>query len=155
VHGWLVDPDSQEYAALARTEDYDTSVNAIVDADHLMSGKLVTSEQENAPVTREESEASGSHRELSAEQEEKVAHGQSPVLLPERLLRPLLASLNVGAKRTRSTVPRLPSVRPVQAPASRHGDFDALHACHRSRVSSGDLGCVGESGRCGRPVVHL
>jgi ubiquitin carboxyl-terminal hydrolase MINDY-1/2 len=33
VHGWLVDPDSQEFAALSKTEDYDTSLDAIVAGD--------------------------------------------------------------------------------------------------------------------------
>jgi len=87
VHGWLVDPDSQEYAALAKTEDYDTSVNAIVDADHHMSGRLVVSEYDKTP---DDSEASASHQDLSPEQHENIAHGQSitgsPVSLPARLL---------------------------------------------------------------------
>jgi hypothetical protein len=77
VHGWLVDPDSQEYAALAKTEDYDTSVNTIVDADHLTSGRLVVSEHERASVVLDETEVSGSHQELSPEQNERIAHGQS------------------------------------------------------------------------------
>jgi hypothetical protein len=82
VHGWLVDPDSQEHAVLAKTEDYDTSVNAIVDADHLTSGRLVVSEHERSPVDPEESEASGSHQELSPEQLESVAHGRSSTVSP-------------------------------------------------------------------------
>jgi len=41
VHGWLVDPNSPEYPAMSRLEDYDTAVNLIVEADHLTSGKLV------------------------------------------------------------------------------------------------------------------
>lgn len=35
VHGWLVDPDSQEYSALSKTEDYDTSMDAIVAGEAL------------------------------------------------------------------------------------------------------------------------
>jgi len=87
VHGWLVDPDSQEYAALGKTEDYDTSANAIVDADHLTSGQLVVSEHEQPRVVPDEGEALGSHPELSPEQHEKVAHGQSFKVSPSvRLL---------------------------------------------------------------------
>ncbi|TCD60335.1 hypothetical protein EIP91_010344 [Steccherinum ochraceum] len=41
VHGWLVDPESPEYPALERTKDYDSSVNLIVEADHVAKGKLV------------------------------------------------------------------------------------------------------------------
>ncbi|EIN03915.1 hypothetical protein PUNSTDRAFT_55772 [Punctularia strigosozonata HHB-11173 SS5] len=44
VHGWLVDPDSPEHPAVAKTEDYDTSVNLVVEADHLTKGRLVTTE---------------------------------------------------------------------------------------------------------------
>lgn len=86
MHGWLVDPDSQEYTALAKTEDYDTSVNAIVDADHLTSGRLVVSEHDKSPVVPEEGEASASHQDLSPEQNEKITHGQSSAPIPERLL---------------------------------------------------------------------
>ena len=86
MHGWLVDPDSQEYTALAKTEDYDTSVNAIVDADHLTSGRLVVSEHDKTPVVPEEGEASASHQDLSPEQNEKITHGQSSASIPERLL---------------------------------------------------------------------
>jgi ubiquitin carboxyl-terminal hydrolase MINDY-1/2 len=37
VHGWLVDPESQEFPALSKTEDYDTSLDAIVAADAVSS----------------------------------------------------------------------------------------------------------------------
>ncbi|KDQ58992.1 hypothetical protein JAAARDRAFT_175655 [Jaapia argillacea MUCL 33604] len=46
VHGWLVDPDSLEYKVLSKTEDYDTSVNLLVEADHLSKGQLVMSDEE-------------------------------------------------------------------------------------------------------------
>jgi len=74
VHGWLVDPDSQEHAALAKTEDYDTSVNSIVGADHLMSGRLVVAEHGDTPVVPDGDEAPGSHQELSPDQQEKITH---------------------------------------------------------------------------------
>jgi ubiquitin carboxyl-terminal hydrolase MINDY-1/2 len=41
VHGWLVDPNSSEHPAISKLEDYDSTVNLIVEADHLTSGKLV------------------------------------------------------------------------------------------------------------------
>ncbi|KAA1467224.1 DUF544-domain-containing protein [Dentipellis sp. KUC8613] len=41
VHGWLIDPESPERAAVAHVEDYDTAVNLIVEADHLSNGQLV------------------------------------------------------------------------------------------------------------------
>ncbi|TFK82191.1 hypothetical protein K466DRAFT_666660 [Polyporus arcularius HHB13444] len=46
VHGWLVDPSSPEYEVLSRTEDYDTSVNLLVEVDHLTKGQFVVSETE-------------------------------------------------------------------------------------------------------------
>ena len=52
MHGWLVDPTSPEYAVLSRTEDYDTSVNLLVEVDHLTKGRfgwnIVTSWKESA-----------------------------------------------------------------------------------------------------------
>lgn len=41
VHGWLVDPESPEYAAVSRVGDYDSAVNLIVEADVLTRGLLV------------------------------------------------------------------------------------------------------------------
>lgn len=46
VHGWLVDPSSQEYEAIQRAGDYDTSVNVVAEADHLTEGRLVVDENE-------------------------------------------------------------------------------------------------------------
>jgi len=41
VHGWLVDPDSPEFKAVTKFEDYDSAVNLIADADHTTKGQLV------------------------------------------------------------------------------------------------------------------
>ena len=41
VHGWLVDPEGPEYAAVKRVGDYDSAMNLIVEADVLTSGLLV------------------------------------------------------------------------------------------------------------------
>jgi len=38
VHGWLVDPDSPEHAAVSRVKDYDSAMNLIVEADVLTRG---------------------------------------------------------------------------------------------------------------------
>lgn len=46
VHGWLVDPSSQEYEAVQRAGDYDNSVNVVAEADHLTQGRLVVDEDE-------------------------------------------------------------------------------------------------------------
>lgn len=45
VHGWLVDPSSPEYAAVAKVGDYDTAVNLIAEADHISKGQLVSDVQ--------------------------------------------------------------------------------------------------------------
>ncbi|KAJ8596699.1 hypothetical protein M405DRAFT_725644 [Rhizopogon salebrosus TDB-379] len=42
VHGWLVDPDSDEYHILQHVRDYDTAVTLIADADHITRGRLLT-----------------------------------------------------------------------------------------------------------------
>ncbi|KAG8954321.1 hypothetical protein FRC03_011504 [Tulasnella sp. 419] len=59
VHGWLADPDSSEYEALLRAEDYDAAMTAIVAADHLTNGQLVESDtgairQNEGPVSTPE-----------------------------------------------------------------------------------------------------
>lgn len=41
VHGWLVDPESPEYTAVTKFEDYDTAVNLVADADHTTRGQLL------------------------------------------------------------------------------------------------------------------
>ena len=44
VHGWLVDPSGPEHSALVRTQDYDSSVNLLVEADHLTQGRFMVAE---------------------------------------------------------------------------------------------------------------
>lgn len=44
VHGWLVDPHSPEFPVVSRLKDYDTSVNLIVEADHVTKGQFVVAE---------------------------------------------------------------------------------------------------------------
>ncbi|KZV97434.1 DUF544-domain-containing protein [Exidia glandulosa HHB12029] len=40
-HGWLVDPSSQEFDVVSRISDYDSAVNAIVEADYISQGRVV------------------------------------------------------------------------------------------------------------------
>lgn len=47
VHGWLVDPDSPEAAAVAKTADYDSTATFIADADHTAKGQLVVADESN------------------------------------------------------------------------------------------------------------
>ncbi|KAG1820861.1 uncharacterized protein BJ212DRAFT_1265931 [Suillus subaureus] len=42
VHGWLVDPDSEEFRVLQHVRDYDTTVTLIADADHITRGRLLS-----------------------------------------------------------------------------------------------------------------
>jgi hypothetical protein len=41
VHGWLIDPESPEYAAASRMQDYDSAMNRIVKVDVLTRGLFV------------------------------------------------------------------------------------------------------------------
>ncbi|OSC96954.1 hypothetical protein PYCCODRAFT_1420247 [Trametes coccinea BRFM310] len=70
VHGWLVDPSSPEYEVLSRTQDYDSSVNLLVEADYATKGNLVVAEdvasQEGGPSRRD------SAYTLSADEQRKV-----------------------------------------------------------------------------------
>lgn len=78
VHGWLADPDSPEYEVLARTEDYDTSVNLLVEADHLTKGQLVSSSGAAPPR-----DAAGSGADaLTSEERQKVEDGKSCTHVP-------------------------------------------------------------------------
>ncbi|PCH42550.1 hypothetical protein WOLCODRAFT_72130 [Wolfiporia cocos MD-104 SS10] len=69
VHGWLADPDSPEYKVLSHTEDYDTSVNLLVEADYLTKGQLVSSLDPDVP---QEGGAGGIYDTLSSEERMKV-----------------------------------------------------------------------------------
>ncbi|CCM06605.1 uncharacterized protein FIBRA_08884 [Fibroporia radiculosa] len=69
VHGWLADPDTHEFQVLAKTEDYDTSVNLIVEADFLTKGKLVAGN--NAPASPG-ADTSGVYELLTDEERHRV-----------------------------------------------------------------------------------
>ena len=73
VHGWIVDPDSDEADAIAKTPDYDSAVNLIVDADHTTNGHLVMSE--DALGVGGSVPNGHAHRTLTEEERDKVARG--------------------------------------------------------------------------------
>ncbi|KAI0763313.1 hypothetical protein BD413DRAFT_484478 [Trametes elegans] len=82
VHGWLVDPSSPEYEVLSRTEDYDSSVNLLVEADHVTKGQLVVPDSDDAaegPARRD------STYTLTPEEQRKVEDGK-PSPLPSPLM---------------------------------------------------------------------
>jgi hypothetical protein len=100
VHGWLVDPDSQESKALERAPDYDTAASLIAEVDHLTNGRFVLSAQEDPFLSAAEAAGSSSRSAgptqpiassssssppvssgLSQEQQDKIADGASLPLL--------------------------------------------------------------------------
>ena len=74
VHGWLVDPSTPEYGVVSTHEDYDSSVNLIVEADSLTSGQIVYDESQAGPSTAGSSSSNPSSR-LSDQDKKKVEDG--------------------------------------------------------------------------------
>ncbi|KZT02534.1 uncharacterized protein LAESUDRAFT_738637 [Laetiporus sulphureus 93-53] len=72
VHGWLVDPDSPEAKILEKTEDYDTSINLLVEADHLTKGQLLATEENTGSS---EAGVTGVYDTLTSEQRHKIQDG--------------------------------------------------------------------------------
>ena len=75
VHGWLVDPDSQESQALERAPDYDTAASLIAEVDHLTNGRFVLSTAQEDPFLTAAEAAGSSSR--SAEPSQPVASSSS------------------------------------------------------------------------------
>lgn len=74
VHGWLVDPESPEASALAKTPDYDSAVMLIADADHITKGQLVL--DDSRPETPQASGSSSAAIDnYNEEEREKIANG--------------------------------------------------------------------------------
>ncbi len=69
-----MDPSSPEYQVLSRTEDYDTSVNLLVEVDHLTKGQFVVSETE--PSSSQGPSQRQSTYNLSQEEQKKVEDGK-------------------------------------------------------------------------------
>lgn len=81
VHGWLADPSSPEYNVVIAAEDYDSSVNLIVDADTVTRGQLVVDESDPGPSTAGPSSAgSSSGGYLSESDRKKVEDGEYSLL---------------------------------------------------------------------------
>ncbi len=82
VHGWLVDPESPEYAAVSRVKDYDSAMNLIVEADVLTRGLLMGNGVEDDWDGAGPSQAgpSDSGVNLSEGERRKVEDGELPYL---------------------------------------------------------------------------
>lgn len=93
VHGWLVDPESEESEVVSRYGDYDRAVELVAEVDHLTGGRLVLEDQE-AGVSDEAggsgggSGGSGAGGNLSEAQRKKVEDGESfwPIALIKMLM---------------------------------------------------------------------
>jgi hypothetical protein len=95
VHGWLVDPDSPAARAMLEesTEDYDSAVALIAEADHLAGGMLVqveddaVGEGEAGPSSRGGSGGNRGHRRngkgpggsWTHEERRKIQNGSHPL----------------------------------------------------------------------------
>ena len=73
VHGWVVDPDSEEANVVGKTADYDSAVNLIAEADHTTNGHLVQCEDSFGAG----GSAPNGHvpKTLTEEEREKVTRG--------------------------------------------------------------------------------
>ena len=80
VHGWLIDPESSEYAPVSRVKDYDSAMNLIVEADVLTRGLLMGNGTEGDGGGAGSSQAgpSDSGVNLSEEERRKVEDGELP-----------------------------------------------------------------------------
>lgn len=75
VHGWLVDPDSQEAKAIEKTPDYDSAAALIAEVDHLTNGRFVLNEHAEDQPVASSSSSTPANGTLSLEQQAKVADG--------------------------------------------------------------------------------
>ncbi|KAF8493940.1 hypothetical protein F5888DRAFT_1720636 [Russula emetica] len=71
VHGWLIDPESSEYAAVSRVKDYDSAMNLIVEADVLTRGLLVGNGAEDDAERAGSSQAGPSDSGVNLSEEER------------------------------------------------------------------------------------
>jgi hypothetical protein len=78
VHGWLVDPESPEFAAVKLVQDYDSAMNLIVEADVLTRGLFVgngNSDDEDG-AGPSQAGSSSSNINLTDEERRKVEDGE-------------------------------------------------------------------------------
>jgi hypothetical protein len=80
VHGWLIDPESPEYAAVSRVKDYDSALNLIVEADVLTCGQLVGNgaDDDGDHAGSSQTAPSDSGVNLTEEERRKVEDGELP-----------------------------------------------------------------------------
>jgi len=78
VHGWLIDRDSPEHAAVSRVQDYDSAVNLIVEADVLTRGMLVGdgNADNDGGAGPSQAGSSSSNINLTDEERRKVEDGE-------------------------------------------------------------------------------
>ena len=137
VHGWLIDPESPEHAAVSRVRDYDSAMNLIVEADVLTRGLLVGNGPEDdgnrAGPSRDEPGDSGVN--LSEEERRKVEDGELAYLawVPASLIHALQPSRLGHSSKTHARNSRTPGYS--HSPLS-HGSLPAplnpppLHNLH-------------------------
>lgn len=75
VHGWLADPQSREFVALAKTQDYDSAVNLIAEADHVSKGLLVPSDEFSASSSSQAGPSSPT-QSYTREERQKIEDGK-------------------------------------------------------------------------------
>lgn len=123
VHGWLIDPESAEHAAVSRVKDYDSAMNLIVEADVLTRGLLVGNGAEDDGERGGSSQAgpSDSGVNLSEEEMRKVEDGglTYPAWVPASLIRAFQPSRSGRSSITRARNSRTPGCS--HSPLSRRG----------------------------------
>jgi hypothetical protein len=75
VHGWLVDPEGPEYAAVKHVQDYDSAMNLIVEADVLTRGLFVGNGDDDG-AGPSQAGSSSSNINLTDEERRKVENGE-------------------------------------------------------------------------------
>jgi ubiquitin carboxyl-terminal hydrolase MINDY-1/2 len=75
VHGWLVDPESPESVAVSKTEDYDSALNLIADADHISKGLFLLTDD---PASSNSTQAGPSSptQNYTSEERQKIEDGR-------------------------------------------------------------------------------
>ena len=142
VHGWLIDPESPEYAAVSRVKDYDSAMNLIVEADVLTRGLLVGNGAEDGENCAGSSQAGPSDPgiNLSEEERRKVEDGELPypAWVPASLIRVFQPWRLGRSSITRARNSRTPGCS--HSPLSRRGLPAPLnppppHNLHRHRLT--------------------
>lgn len=183
VHGWLVDPDSQEASALSRAPNYDAAVELIAEVDHLTNGKFVVEEASgDAAGSSMQASASSSSGVVSPtvnfteEQQRKIADGESitlsklpnilnhlsnrnpriprPFTITIDLPRPVPTRIYTSHKHPCCSLPKLTSLRPPQSGRSQHWPFP-LYPRHRPGLLARIICCLGEIRRRRWRVVDV